>query len=751
MQTPLQTDALARFFPAKEAAGGNRLRGFGEYLYTATLNSYGMLLFSRNRVFSFLILLVSFFTPFTGACGLAALLIALIAAHGLGFSREQVRQGLVTYSVVLFGMGFGTNFEPGLAFWLLLAVGALLTLFLSVALNAILNKRGLPALSLAFIISTDLLIIASKSFEGIGLTHRHIYWYNEVYALGGNSLVNLIQQIENWPMAGYIAGFFRSMSAILFQVNIATGILLSAGLLIYSRIGFSLMILGYAVALFFNQAMGGFNHDDMTYYNMGTNFMLVALALGGFYCIPTLRSYLWILVTVPLAHLLVVGLGSLTFSMGAPVFSLPFCIVVILFLFVLQLRKTQHGLILTPVQYYSPEQNLYRYLNGKSRLQSQYYVHLFLPFMGEWMVSQGHDGTMTHKGDWSKAWDFVILDHEMKTYANPGNLPEHFYCFNKPVLAPADGIVQEIADHVDDNEIGGNNTGQNWGNSIVIRHTDGLYTKLSHLRKNSFRVSKGDFVKRGDWIAACGNSGRSPEPHLHFQVQSTPYVGSRTLRYPLAYFKSRKDSSAELKQFSAPAEGCFVSNLTPDFQLQQAFRFQPGCCMTVKNGDSTEEWESLTSYYNETYLYCRQQNAYAYFVYNGSLFYFTNYFGPKNTLLYQFYLAAYTVPLCSDRGITIRDQYPVNVFGQNPLKWLQDLVAPFYRFISLDFSGKVESEQDALGSGQVTYRSVSVKRLIKQQITVARYELLISNGSLQSVQINRGRQQTILLCSTENG
>ena len=107
-------------------------------------------------------------------------------------------------------------------------------------------------------------------------------------------------------------------------------------------------------------------------------------------------------------------------------------------------------------------------------------------------------------------------------------------------MAPADGIVQEIIDHIDDNEIGKNNTAQNWGNTIVIKHAEGLYTKLSHLKKNSFKTSKGAYVKRGDIVASCGNSGRSPEPHLHMQVQATPYIGSKTLNYPLAYFKTRK-------------------------------------------------------------------------------------------------------------------------------------------------------------------------------------------------------------------
>ena len=39
-----------------------------------------------------------------------------------------------------------------------------------------------------------------------------------------------------------------------------------------------------------------------------------------------------------------------------------------------------------------------------------------LPFIGKWMVSQGYNGNITHKGDWSKALDFIIVDNELKTY-----------------------------------------------------------------------------------------------------------------------------------------------------------------------------------------------------------------------------------------------------------------------------------------------------------------------------------------------
>ena len=707
-----------------------------------------MLFFSKNKFFALLILIVSFFSPFAGASSLVAVTVAILAALALGFGKEQVQNGLLTYSVVLFGLGFGTNFEFGAAFASLLVIGAVLTLFISTVLNAILNKRGLPALSLAFIISTSLLIVASKSFTGIGLTHRHIYWYNEMYALGGNTLVDAIQKIENWSVPEIVAGFFKSMSAILFQVNIASGIILSIGLIIYSRIAFILMVFGYAVAIFFGFVMGGFHQIDMSYYNMGTNFMLVAIALGGFYLIPSLRSFLWLFISVPIAYLIATGVGTLMFKVGVPIFSLPFCITVILFLYMLQMRKTHGKLVLTPIQYYSPEINLYRYINGRERLMNNVYHQIALPFMGEWMVSQGYDGTMTHKGDWSKALDFVVLDNEMKTYRFPGNLPEHFYCYNKPVLSPADGIVEEIIDHIDDNEIGGNNTQQNWGNTIVIKHREGLYSKLSHLKKHSFKVAKGAYVKKGELIAHVGNSGRSPEPHLHFQIQATPYIGSKTLTYPISFFTVRENGNTVLQNFSTPKEGSFVSNVNANVQLQHAFNFQPGFVLKV-NAEKfqEEEWEVCTSIYNETYLYCASQNAFAYFINNGNAFYFTNYFGKKNTLLFSFYEAAYKVLLSSQSKINVKDYFPVNVFSVSVVKWLQDVLAPFFIFIRMRFESEVKQDDGLLNSGNISFTSIKILELFgknKQQSTAI---VNIKNGQLSSFIIQTNNQTIQATCS----
>ncbi|MFH1808575.1 MAG: M23 family metallopeptidase [Pseudomonadota bacterium] len=75
----------------------------------------------------------------------------------------------------------------------------------------------------------------------------------------------------------------------------------------------------------------------------------------------------------------------------------------------------------------------------------------------------------------------------------------------KPVMAPATGTVAFAGDR------GG------YGNVVVIDHGRGISTFYAHLKE--ILVKPGDTVKRGDHIAAVGNTGRSTGPHLHYEVR----------------------------------------------------------------------------------------------------------------------------------------------------------------------------------------------------------------------------------------
>ncbi len=58
---------------------------------------------------------------------------------------------------------------------------------------------------------------------------------------------------------------------------------------------------------------------------------------------------------------------------------------------------------------------------------------------------------------------------------------------------------------------------QGYGNTVVLDHGFGYKTLYAHLYESY--VEKGDVVKRGDVIAAVGNTGKSTGPHLHYEVR----------------------------------------------------------------------------------------------------------------------------------------------------------------------------------------------------------------------------------------
>lgn len=670
------------------------IKTFKETVIPSVLNSYSVVFFFNNKLIAFILLIVTFFNFFAGLSGLIAVLTAVLIANHMGFNKILLRQGIYSFNALLTGIGLGTLFEPGLVFLAVLLLVSILSLILSVVLSGWLGKYGLPFLSLPFVISLWLVLLPLDHIANLGLTQRNVFWMNEMYAFGGKQLLDFFQTVDNLPFSNLLAGYLRSMSSILFQDNLLAGILIALGLLATSRIAFLLSVTGFLSAWVFASFIG-YDMVSFSFYNVGANYILVAIAIGGFFNIPSRFSFLWAVLLVPLTSLVLLFMRKFLGTFSLPVFSLPFSLVTIMFLYFLILRVKPGKLVLTPVQHFSPETNLYTYVNNVDRLTRSNFFPFSLPFWGEWTVSQGHDGKYTHKGDWSKANDFVLVDEFGKTYGSAPNQCDNYYCYNKPVLAPADGTVIDITDQIDDNEPGKVNTSQNWGNTIIIKHLNDLFTQMSHLKAGSFKVKTGDFVKKGDVIAVCGNSGRSPEPHLHFQAQLTSTHGAKTLDYPFGYYFLKSNDKFLLKSFSVPSEGDTVTNILSNPLLRSAFSFEPGMIMNFKftrnkTEDLSATWEIFTDAWNNKYFFCKSTQSIAYFINDGTMFYFTAFYGDRDSLLYYFYMTSFKILLGYYPDIEINDRYPLQMIRKNKISlWMHDLIAPFHQYMEARYQNKI--------------------------------------------------------------
>jgi hypothetical protein len=96
--------------------------------------------------------------------------------------------------------------------------------------------------------------------------------------------------------------------------------------------------------------------------------------------------------------------------------------------------------------------------------------------------------------------------------------PEAYTVFGLPVYAPCDGTVRRVVDGLPDQRPPALDRGNVAGNHVVLA-CGAAEVMLAHLRRGSVEVREGDTVKRGDRLAAVGNSGYSGEPHLHVHAQ----------------------------------------------------------------------------------------------------------------------------------------------------------------------------------------------------------------------------------------
>ncbi|NTW34182.1 MAG: peptidoglycan DD-metalloendopeptidase family protein, partial [Bacteroidetes bacterium] len=604
-----------------------KIKNYILLFYRSTFNSYSSVYFSDNKLFACILVGVTFINPNAGLSGIIAVVVSNFLAYTMGYNEFTISRGYYGFNSLLVGLGLGITFTPCAAFFVLLIFSAMLTFFITIAMEGIIGKYGLPFLSVPFLLAIWLIFLATRHYTSLVISQSGVYVLNEIYSTGGMALLNDYHKLNSLNIPESLNIYLKSMGAIFFQYSIFAGMLIALGLLIYSRISFTLSFIGFYTAYYFYRFIGG-DINELSYNYIGFNFILTAIALGGFFIVPSKSSYFWVIILTPLIALVTSGSTMVLWKLQLSIYSLPFNVIVLLFLYILKFRvRPTLRVEEVAFQQYSPERNLYSQQSSKKRFRNTFYFPVSLPFWGEWSVWQGHDGKETHKGEWKHAWDFVIKDFENKNYQGFGVQKKEFYCFEKPVLAPADGEVELVVNNIDDNEISDVNVNENWGNTIIIKHAPFLYSKISHIKKDSIKYKKGDNVKRGEIIAYCGNSGRSPEPHIHFQLQANQFIDAKTIDFPISYYILRNENAYEFKQFEKPKENDKISNIEKNILMSEAYKFIPGrkFKFAVNDSDNEEEeiveWEVEVDYYNNSYIYCKNTKSKAYFANDGNIHY----------------------------------------------------------------------------------------------------------------------------------
>ena len=706
------------------------------YWLQCILNSYSLMFFSLNNVFAFIIILVTFFSPIVGMCGFLAVVLINASAYLSGFNRDEIKKGLFGFNALFLGLSLGYEFSVNGAFIVLFLTSILVLLLVTVWVKGLFTIHNLPFLSFPFILVYWIVSLAASNFTNIHLDETHTYTINEIAKSQSSYWYQFVHSLDNISVLPFALSFFKTLAGTFFQTSILGGILIALGLLYFSRIAFSLSVIGFYLAYFFYSVFGA-DVNDLNYNLLGSNFIFIAISVGCFFLIPNTYSYITVIILVPILLFVLLSLGKILSVFQIKAYTLAFSVVCTAFLFSLNQRWFHKYLYVATIQYFSAEKTIYKYLNSLQRFKNEHLYKIALPFIGEWNVSQGYNGKITHLGDWSKALDFVIVDSKSNTYREPtsareGFTRENFYCYNKEIYSPYDGYVYDIINTVEENDVGEINTEYNWGNSIIINHLNGLFSQISHIKKDSFDVFIGQYITKGTYLARCGNSGRSPEPHIHFQLQTTPIAGAKTLEYPISYFIERNGIEKKLKISEVPTEGSFISNVQVNELLTSSFSFLPGQKMSFQkeNTQTVIQWEVFTDSYNKTYIYCKESNSYAYFINDGVMLYFIDFEGDHKSLLFNFYLAAYRQLLGYYENVKIKDNVPLFHFNSKWIQFFQDFIAPFYLFTKANYTSTFTYVDNIYAPQKLITKTSIENKLINYTFKKIDFELELKDNKI---------------------
>ncbi len=610
-------------------------------IFSSILNSYSGIIFTQSLPIGAFLLIITLTNPNIGLSGLICVLAAYMFARFLGLKGEFLRLDFYIYNPLLIGLGVGYLFKLGFLTFILLVVLGILTFVATYSMSAIFYRYfGLSVLSLPFVLISFVVYLASSKYSNLFVSY--------LYPNRPPVLVSLPMPIE---------GYLRALGAVFFMPDAFFGLLIFIALLLSSRILTFLSLLGYLTgslltALLTGSLSGAFS--DLSSFN----YILISMAVGGVFLIPSPRSYLLALLASAVAVPVVEATKVFWQAYGIPIFALPFNLITMAFVYSLGVAGYS---FLTGYYKGTPEKTLDYYLTVWKRFPF-WGREIFAPFSGTWTVWQSFDGKWTHRGAWKHALDFVITDENGRTFRGSGERLDDYYAYRKPVLSPVKGRVVEVVSNLPDNPVGSADREHNWGNYVLIYDFRGFYVLVAHLMQNSIKVKSGDYVDVGSMLGLCGNSGYSPQPHIHVHAQLSPVVGSPTTPFALSSFV--KDD--EFFDAGVPKEGDKIKPVYPDKSLTLRLNMLIDMRFSFEFNGKPRHAEVKMS--PDGTFYLADGASKLYFGMKNGAFYFYSFEGDPSSFLRYIFLAAPKIPLSLSKGLEWRDFLPLEVFEGSVLK-----------------------------------------------------------------------------------
>jgi urea transporter len=236
--------------------------------------------------------------------------VAATATLAFGYGTSAVRQGGYGCTAVLTTLAIGVFSPEGGNPYLLVVVGAVLSVFVAGAIESLLRTVALPAHALPFVAATFLVHLASRSLPISGVT---VAWLAPAA----------------WIPGGWLEPSLLDMpAAIVFLHGALPGLLVLVAVLSHSRIAFLLAAIGLVVTFGIHAVARAGAPWSMLDTTAAFNGLIAAMAIGGIWFVPHPSSLGLAAAAAAFAAVITYALFPALGVLALPAVSLPFVLAV---------------------------------------------------------------------------------------------------------------------------------------------------------------------------------------------------------------------------------------------------------------------------------------------------------------------------------------------------------------------------------------------------------------------------------------
>lgn len=276
----------------------------------------------QNNSYAGLVFLIGIFCNSTlfGVAVLVGSSVSTATAILLAVKPPLVRAGLFGFNGALVAIALLYFLQPDILTWGYVVFASACTTILMAAALRMLDVWKMPALTAPFVLTALVFLLACARFGKLQSTH--------ILPTAGLPKAATVEGIVG--LSTIVEGLFNGIAQVFFQGSVVTGGFFLIGLLIASRRACAMALIGSLVGLVIAWGMGA-AEPAIRSGAFGFNSVLTAIALGSVFFELTLTAAAYALLGVVVTSVVFAATSAALEPLGMPALTLPFVLVVWLF------------------------------------------------------------------------------------------------------------------------------------------------------------------------------------------------------------------------------------------------------------------------------------------------------------------------------------------------------------------------------------------------------------------------------------